>query len=201
MPFSKRKKEVLHESLVIDLKVKKPNAPIVIPAMVYPRAGTIPHVQKTEPPKVEASVVENVPAPVATPVVAQKEKSTSKSSPLLIATFAAIGLGIIGGASAFWITHHGVQFSPQHASTLSVPAPQTTVAELQARVGKLMALPEGEEPSIALVSDVQSLKDQLFFKNAKNGDFVLMYAKARRAILFDAVNNKIVEVAPITDGP
>lgn len=72
--------------------------------------------------------------------------------------------------------------------------------KLIAQIGKLIVLPEGETPTVATVSDPEKLKDQTFFARAKTGDKVLIYTNAKRAILYDVENNKIVEVAPINIG-
>lgn len=69
-----------------------------------------------------------------------------------------------------------------------------------AAVGKLIELPTDEEPTIATVSDVAKLKDQQFFSGAKNGDNVLIYTKAKKAILYRPSINKIIEVAPVNIG-
>lgn len=69
--------------------------------------------------------------------------------------------------------------------------------QLVAQVGKLMVLPTDEQPTVATVTDATKLKDQPFFKNAKNGFKVLIYVKARKAILFDPVKDVIVDVAPV----
>lgn len=71
---------------------------------------------------------------------------------------------------------------------------------LVAKVGKLIVLPDGETPTIATVADPEKLKDQAFFARSKKGDKVLLYANAKKAILYDEENNKIVEVAPINIG-
>lgn len=82
--------------------------------------------------------------------------------------------------------------------------PQKVVQEesqaLVAAVSKLIVLPEGEQPTIATVSDPEALKGQAFFAKAKKGDKVLIYTNARKAILYDPVAQKIVEVAPLTIG-
>ena len=72
--------------------------------------------------------------------------------------------------------------------------------DIVSRAGKLIILPEGEVPTIATVSDPEKLKDQPFFAKAKVGDKVLLYQNARKAYLYDPVNNKILEVAPISLG-
>ncbi len=65
------------------------------------------------------------------------------------------------------------------------------------KVGRLMVLPEGEQPTLATVSDPEKLRDQQFFANAQKGDKVLVYTNARKAILYSVSLNKIIEVGPI----
>ena len=65
------------------------------------------------------------------------------------------------------------------------------------KVGQLIQLPSGEEPTLATVQDKGKLSDQVFFVNAENGDKVLLYVNAKKAILYRPSTNKIVEVAPI----
>jgi len=71
---------------------------------------------------------------------------------------------------------------------------------VKASVAQLIDVPEGEDPTIASVVDASKLSSQAFFKNAQNGDKVLMYAQAKKAILYRPGTNKIIEVAPINIG-
>ncbi len=64
-------------------------------------------------------------------------------------------------------------------------------------VGRLIVLPVGEQPTIATVSDPARLKSQPFFADAKAGDKVLIYAVAKKAILYSPEEDKIIEVAPL----
>ena len=79
--------------------------------------------------------------------------------------------------------------------------PNTVVQEetkvLVKKVGKLMELPTGEDPTLATVQDKDKLKDQAFFSSSENGDRVLIYIKAKKAILYRPSSDKIVEVAPL----
>jgi len=77
---------------------------------------------------------------------------------------------------------------------------QSEIEGLISKVGTLMFLPSDEVPTLATVSDPEKLKDQPFFAQAKVGDKVLIYAKSQKAILYDPVANKIVNVAPINLG-
>lgn len=68
-------------------------------------------------------------------------------------------------------------------------------------VGKLVLLPEGEEPTIATVTDASKLKSQqAFFTRANEGDKVLIYTQALKAIMYRPSENKIIEIAPLVIG-
>lgn len=72
--------------------------------------------------------------------------------------------------------------------------------EVAAAVEKLMELPTNETPTVATVSDITKLSDQPFFAKAQNGDKVLIYSNAKKAILYRPSINKIIEVAPVNLG-
>lgn len=86
----------------------------------------------------------------------------------------------------------------------SLKNPQKAVNEetkkIIEKVGKLIDLPKGEEPTVATITDKNKLKDQSFFSKAENGDKVLIFGKAQKAILYRPSTNKIIEVAPVNLG-
>ena len=89
------------------------------------------------------------------------------------------------------------------SSSVQDPNPEQAQAEMEAlvaKVGKLIDLPQGENPTVATITDPEKLKDQPFFANAKNGDQVLIYPTARKAFLYDPSRNKLIEVAPLILG-
>lgn len=73
--------------------------------------------------------------------------------------------------------------------------------ELITEVGSKIMLPSDEKPTVAVVSDISRLKDQQFFSSGQNGDIVLIYMNAKRAILYRPADKKIVEVAPVNLNP
>lgn len=78
---------------------------------------------------------------------------------------------------------------------------EDTDAKTLEAVGKLLVLPTDEKPQLIPITDIAQYKDQPFFKNAKNGDILIIYAKNKLAILYDPVDNKIIRTAPINLGP
>ena len=74
---------------------------------------------------------------------------------------------------------------------------QNETKQLTATIGKNVELPSGENPTLATVNDATRLKDQEFFKDAQNGDKVLIYSKAGKAILYRPSTKKVIQVAPI----
>lgn len=74
---------------------------------------------------------------------------------------------------------------------------QDEVAKLVAEMSTIIELPGDEQPTVATVLDKDKLKDQGFFTLAENGDKVVIYSKARKAILYRESSKKIIEVAPI----
>ncbi len=79
-------------------------------------------------------------------------------------------------------------------------AAKQEASKLVAEVGNLIVLPKDEVPTIATVTDPEQLKSQAFFADAQKGYKVLLYATAKKAILYDPINKKVVEVAPINIG-
>ncbi len=83
----------------------------------------------------------------------------------------------------------------------AIQEPNRVTEEEISSITKVLAqsieLPIDEEPTMATVVDKEKLQDQDFFANAENGDKVLIYANARKAILYRPSSKKIIEVAPV----
>lgn len=124
---------------------------------------------------------------------------------------------LVAGVGSYMVIDFGsvAEFIPQLSSSpeesvsasgdtevADIAALEQEVSEVIAAIGKHILLPDGEEPTVATVSDPDKLKDQLFFKHAKAGDKVLIYTKAKMAYLYDPKKDILLEVAPITtDAP
>lgn len=111
-----------------------------------------------------------------------------------ILSFVFLILVAAGGIFGAWFFYNKYQQVKKNPEIIT----KEETAWLLERIGKLMSLPADEMPTIATVIDKEKLKDQTFFKNAQNGDKVLVYTKAQKAILYRPNDNKIIEVMPIS---
>jgi hypothetical protein len=104
-------------------------------------------------------------------------------------------------AAAAWFVYD-YQQTKQENEKLANPteAAKVATAELVTKVGALVQLPAGETPTVATVSDASKLKNQAFFAKAQNGDKVLIYTEAKRAILYRPSTDKVIEIAPVNLG-
>ncbi len=77
-------------------------------------------------------------------------------------------------------------------------AAQKETDDLLAQIGKIIALPTDEKPTVATITDISKLKDQPFFKNAKNGDSLLIYTgNARKAIIYRKSENRVIDFGAV----
>ena|SRR4030042_2783446 len=95
-----------------------------------------------------------------------------------------------------------IYFISWYRANLADPnkAIEREIRSLTLKIGRTMELPTGEQPSLATVSDKNKLKGQDFFSRARNGDKLLIYSKARKAILYRPLEGKIIEVTNLTSG-
>jgi len=119
-----------------------------------------------------------------------EKKSSSNLSMILM-----IALGIIVvilGIAAFYFynQYQQIKKNPNQVAQAETDA-------LVSQVSKLIDLPKDETPTVATVIDKDKLKDQPFFASAQNGDKILIYTKAKKAIVFRPSQNKLINVGPI----
>lgn len=81
---------------------------------------------------------------------------------------------------------------------------QAEIDDVTKKVSLLMDVPS-ETPTIASISDASKLREQPFFAKAQNGDKVLIFNAAQKAVLYRPSTNKIIEVAlykpPVVNQP
>jgi hypothetical protein len=76
---------------------------------------------------------------------------------------------------------------------------KTETQQITNTVGRALQLPN-ETPTLATVNDASKLNSQVFFRNAQNGDKVLIYAKSGRAMLYRPSTKKVIEYSLVDFG-
>lgn len=109
----------------------------------------------------------------------------------LIVALGAVALGATAVAGYYYKQSKQAQPSVETAATKASPQ------DIVQRVGALYKLPDAEEPTVAQIQHQDKLKDQAFFSNAQDGDSILIYAKAKLAIIYRQSTNKIINIGPV----
>jgi hypothetical protein len=143
------------------------------------------------------------PAPQAAVVTGDTQPAKARKSlpvwPLLVGLLTLVVLGLAYYSMGLASDKKDLQSKLDAANANPQLLVQKQTDKLIADVAKLMTLPTDEVPTVANVSDAAKAKEQsAFFKDAQNGDRVLMYVKAGQAILYRPSTNKIILVAPLT---
>lgn len=71
------------------------------------------------------------------------------------------------------------------------------ITQITRHLSKFMQLPSDSMPTLATVTDKDKLINEEFFKQAENGDKVLIYLAEGKAILYRPSTRKVIDVAPV----
>lgn len=185
--------------------VAEPETPAEEPAAEVeaptPEPETEPEMPaEPEAPAPEAPIAPELEAPKPVqPVAAKTAKSGGKGHMILEIVMALIIVGL--GFYAYNLSSQKKDLQTEVAKLNSNPqiVAQRTSDTVIKKVGAITELPSGETPTVASVSDSTKAKTQsAFFAKSENGDKVLMYPKAGKAILYRPSTDKIILIAPLT---
>lgn len=72
------------------------------------------------------------------------------------------------------------------------------VEEVLAGLSNNIILPEGEEPVLAVITDVDALvQTQPFYSGSQNGDYLIIYPELARAIIYSLEKDIVINVGPV----
>jgi hypothetical protein len=126
-----------------------------------------------------------------------KKNSVQVSRTKIFIVIAVIAL--VGGGYFAYQQYNSLKKENQRLSNPQEAA-KLESERIQKAISALIEVPNDEEPTIATVTDPSKLGNQDFFKNAQKDDRVIIYAKAKKAILYRPSTGKIIEVAPLNIG-
>lgn len=99
------------------------------------------------------------------------------------------------------LTARIVRYYPQTLGLLKGPEIlQREEEAFIAEVGRSIALPADEKPTVATVTDPSKLGQQTFFRSAQEGDKVLIYTNAKKVVLYRPSERRVVEVGTVNIG-
>jgi hypothetical protein len=118
-------------------------------------------------------------------------KSVRGPKPLTVISWAIVAVLLFVAVGA------AIYFYRAYRQATDVKPTVNETEKLITRLSQFMELPQGEAPTLATVTDKTKLEGQDFFMKAENGDQVLIYKAAGKAILFRPSTGKIVNFAPV----
>jgi len=121
-------------------------------------------------------------------------KKTGKLNIIISAVLVVIAVALAALTFYFFTQYQSIKKNPNQVAQAEVDA-------IVANVSKIIDLPKDETPTLATVLDKDKLKDQPFFAMAENGDKILIYTKAKKAIIYRTKDNKLINVGPIVIDP
>lgn len=114
--------------------------------------------------------------------------------------FVSIVLLLAGGAFAgkyFYLGKPTPVVTPDQIEQKKIEESQKKTQEILGIVDKQIKLPTDEEPILATVSDRNQLQNQDFFKDAQNGDKILIYPNNKKAYLYRPSTKQVLATAPL----
>jgi len=129
-----------------------------------------------------------------------KPKRVRSLKGLLRMIFVVAFLGIAGFAGWSFYSYQKTREEVVRLSTLEGQEEirKQDLENLLSRVRAHMILPEDEEPTVATITNVEALiEDQPFFDGANDGDKVLVYVGARKAIIYSPERDLVINVGAV----
>jgi uncharacterized protein HemX len=108
---------------------------------------------------------------------------------------AVVALIVLAGAGYYGYNYYQAQQNTPEAQAAKLEAQKT---EILAKIKALTVLPE-EEPVLFTVNDAVLLKSQqAFFKDAENGDVLLVFQTSGKALIYRESSDKIINAGPVS---
>ena len=115
----------------------------------------------------------------------------NNSNPFVKIIFGLLFVAALAGCGYYYMQYTKLKADP------AIQAKQES-DDIIANLSKIMLFPSDANPVLAKVLDKSKLADQPFFKNAQNGDSVVILPTESEAVLYRQSINKIIAVAPLS---
>lgn len=112
--------------------------------------------------------------------------------------FLAVVTGIMGAAFGLYAYKKFVPENQPFASVANIKDNPSAaeIKNLVAKVAQIAILPNDELPEVIVIGDLTQTHANPFFKDASLKDYILIYKKAAKVILYNPTSNRIVNIGP-----
>lgn len=125
-----------------------------------------------------------------------KQKTRRRRPRLLTVFLVLILLALAAGSFFLYQKYRDTQAQVDKLSTVQgqQELSNTQVNELLGEMRAIILLPSDEDPVVATITDINLLRDKDFYKDAQNGDRVVVFASAKKAYIYRPSEKKIINV-------
>lgn len=142
------------------------------------------------------------PHTVQTPAIDEKPAKKSKGPKrsgkmkLLLALIVVLLVLALAGIGFLLKKYNDTRQEVQKLSTVQGQQElnQTQTNQLLGEMRAIIVLPSGEDPVVATITDINQLKDKDFYKDAENGDRVVVFPNAKKAYIYRPSTKTIINV-------
>ncbi len=136
------------------------------------------------------------PKPAQKTAQKSSRKKTSTAFKVLMFIVLVLLIGSVAGSVYLYQKYTETQQKVEKLSTVQGQQElnKTQVQQLLSKMRTHILLPKDEDPVVATISDIKLLQSNPFYADAKNGDNVVVYAKAKKAFIYSPDKDVIINV-------
>jgi flagellar biosynthesis/type III secretory pathway M-ring protein FliF/YscJ len=120
-----------------------------------------------------------------------------KKNPLaliLVVVLIIIALGVV----AFYFFRPDATYVYNGTDTENTQLTDEQVRAVLAELADNIVLPDEANPFVAVITDIDALvAEQAFYTGAENGDYLIIYPQAARAIIYSLKRDQVINVGPV----
>lgn len=133
-----------------------------------------------------------------------KKAPKRRLSKIFLAFLVVLLIALLAGSAYLYKQYKDTQNQVNKLSTVQgqQELSKTQTNQLLGEMRSIILLPSNEDPVVATVTDINLLKSQPFYQDAKNGDRVVVFVNAKKAYIYRPDEKKIINVGAFeTEAP
>lgn len=105
-------------------------------------------------------------------------------------------LGLAAGSAYLYTQYEATQEKVEQLSTVQGQEElnKTQTEQLLGEMRQMILLPTDEDPAVATIIDINQLNSNEFYKDAQNGDRVIVYSNAKKAYIYRPDTKMVINV-------